>query len=404
VSESSSVDNVEDRKIKILAVPANTGGCSYYRILMPLDKLVEKYGDQIEVKYNFNPLDWDEGSKRPKDDSVVSEDMDWADIVFTQNISNYGAKYMIDLFNEAKNRNKFIHYDTDDLLTDLYDGHRLEQVYKDNKLDQLTKILYHNADLVSVTQYKFAHRVSEFVRGTLVVIKNAIDFELPCWNLPKIKAPKKVCRIGWVGGIHHEQDVREIPTIAMSVNNKVGAERVHWGFYGRPPVPEGQNRDWQQDVWDNYQRILTGGIKHRNWSVYPAGPSNSYGAMFRTIDVTIAPLQWNNFNDSKSEIKLMEAGRYGLPLVATNCGCYDEIIVNGETGYLISKDNPTGEWVKYLSRLIKDKKHREEVGQNLRKIVNERFDINKHIHTRLELYQKLLNEKNKNKNNIGVVQ
>jgi len=118
-----------------------------------------------------------------------------------------------------------------------------------------------------------------------------------------------------------------------------------------------------------------------------------YGAMYRTIDISIAPLEWNNFNDSKSEIKAMEAGRYGIPLVATNCGCYDEIIENGVTGYLIDKDNPKSEWVNVLSRLIKDKKHRVELGNNLKLLTDERFNINSHIGERLKLYRKLLDAK-----------
>jgi len=391
VDESN--DDSRKRKLKILAFPANTGGCSYYRIIMPMDKLAEKFPDDVEIRFNFNPLKWDEDTRQPPKEEVEYEDLDWADIMFTQNIANYGPQYMIDLFKKCKEKNKFIHYDTDDLLTDLYAGHRLEGVYKEQRLDELTKVLYHNADLVSVTQGKFAQRVAPFVRGCLCVIKNAIDHDLPCWNFPRVKAPKKVCRVGWVGGIHHEQDVKQIPTIAMGVNSKVGAERVQWGFYGRPTLAPEQKRDWQQDVWDSYERLLTRGVKHRNTFVFPAAPSHMYGAMYRTIDISIAPLEWNNFNDSKSEIKAMEAGRYGIPLVATNCGCYDEIIENGVTGYLIDKDNPKSEWVNVLSRLIKDKKHRVELGNNLKLLTDERFNINSHIGERLKLYRKLLDAK-----------
>lgn len=378
-------------KLKILAVPANYGGCSYYRILMPMEKLQEKFPDEVEVRVNLNPLGWDEKTKTPPQEEALLEDMEWADVVFTQNISNLGPQYMIALIKKSKDMGKFVHYDTDDLLTDLYEGHRLEGMYKKNKLDELTKVVYYNSDLVSVTQSKFAERISEFVRGTLVVIKNAIDYDLECWRYPRFKQPKKApCRIGWVGGIHHEQDVKQIPNVVMSVNEKVGPQKVRWGFYGRPPLKPGEKGDWQQDVWDSYEKILTRGAKHRNWDIFPAAPSHKYGIMFTQIDVAIAPLEWNNFNDSKSEIKLMEAGRYGIPLVATDCGCYDEVIENGKTGFLISKDNPRSEWVRVLSRLVKDRDLREEMGANLKKITDERYNINNHIGERLVLYKKLL--------------
>jgi glycosyltransferase involved in cell wall biosynthesis len=382
-----------DSKIKILVVAANNGGCAYYRALMPFGKLQQKFEDEVEVRFDLNPLRWDEEKKEPVEGVEVSEDFEWADVVFSQNISNLGPRYMVSLVDAVKENGCLFHYDTDDLLTDLYTGHRLYKVYTDGKLGDLTKMIYSQADIVSVTQRKFAERIAPYVKGTLVVIKNAIDFDLPCWNFPRRKV-KNLTRIGWVGGIHHEQDVKQVPSIALGVNAKVGPEKVAWGFFGRPPLAPGDKGDWQQDVWDNYEKILTQGIKHRNYRVYPGMSSDTYGLMYTNIDVSIAPLEWNEFNDSKSEIKAMECGRYGIPLVATDCGCYDEIIENGVTGYLIDKNNPRSEWVRILSKCIKDKKHVEEMGRNLKELTDERFDINKHVGDRLELYKGLISGKN----------
>ena len=103
----------------------------------------------------------------------------------------------------------------------------------------------------------------------------------------------------------------------------------------------------------------------------------------------------NNFNDSKSEIKAMEAGRYGIPLVASDVGCYDEIIKNGETGYLIKPDNPRKEWISVLTKLCKDRKLRAELGGNLKKITDEYYDINKVVGGRLELYKQVMGIKEK---------
>ena len=44
------------KKLKILCAPANEGGCSYYRVISPMRKLQELYGDQVEFRYNLNPL------------------------------------------------------------------------------------------------------------------------------------------------------------------------------------------------------------------------------------------------------------------------------------------------------------------------------------------------------------
>jgi len=392
------------KKLKILVCPANEGGCAYYRIILPANKLIEHHSDEVEVRIDMNPLGWDleemqrQGKKGITHKDYTGENLEWADVVWTQNIHNFGGEYTFELMRKAAEMNKLTHYDNDDLLTDLYEGHRLFDAYKQNRLEECAKAVYSFVDIVSVTQRKFAERISPYVGRALVIIKNSIDYNLPCWNQPKLPAPRKgkTCRVGWVGGIHHEEDVKEFPGVAMAVNARVGPENVHWGWYGRPPMPmeNGKpNPDWQQEVWDNYTKHLSRGIRHKNFQVYQALPAEHYGSMYTNIDVAIAPLQFNNFNDSKSEIKVAECGRYGVPLIATNCGCYDETIINGVTGYLIDPSNPKNDWRDKLSKVIKDKKHREEMGQNLKEITDKHFDINKNVHGRIELYYEILKVK-----------
>jgi len=283
-----------------------------------------------------------------------------------------------------------VHYDTDDLLTELYDGHRLKQVYEEKGLSEMTKFIYANADLVTVTQRKFAERVKDYCGGVLAVVKNAIDYNLPCWNVPKSKPRRKrTVRIGWAGGIHHEEDVKEFAGVPHFVNQRVGVENVEWHFFGKPPKDPNnppEKEDWQHDVWKNYQKILLRGFKGAtNWHVHEALSTDRYGAIFSHIDIAIAPLQMNPFNDSKSEIKVAECGRYKIPLVASNVGCYDETIKNGKTGYLIDVAAPPKDWVNVLTRMVKDLRGTREMGNNLHKITEEYFDLNKVVKSRIKL-------------------
>ena len=383
-------------KLKILVVPANDGGCAYYRAWLPFNKLVQHFPDRVEVKFNKNPLGIIESGDKigQYQEGWEFEDIKWADVVMTQNLSNFGGPYTARIIQESKNLGKIVHYDTDDLLTEVYEGHRLAEVYKERKLSEITKWIYAHSDIVTVTQRKFAERIQPFCgpQTTLAVIKNAIDYDLPCWNMPKREPPrKKVCRVGWVGGIHHERDVKEFTGVPFFVNQKVGKENVIWDFYGRPPIPPNGEKDWQQDVWDNYQQIILKGFRGGgNYRIHTAQGPDRYGEFYTNMDLAIAPLEFNNFNDSKSEIKVAECGRYGIPLVATNCGCYDETIINGQTGYLIDKSNPRSDWIKIMTKLIKDKKGREEMGRNLKEITDKYFNINNVVGFRLELYETVI--------------
>ena len=46
----------DGKKLKILVVNPNQGGCAYYRSLMPYHKLQELYPDLVDIKFDENPL------------------------------------------------------------------------------------------------------------------------------------------------------------------------------------------------------------------------------------------------------------------------------------------------------------------------------------------------------------
>jgi O-antigen biosynthesis protein len=389
------------RKLRVLCAPANEGGCAFYRIIDPYKKLEQLYPEVIEVRFNKNPLGIDDNTGKWIEDFDF-EDMKWADVVFTQNLSNYGGNYTARIIGKAKEFGKFAMYDTDDLLTNIYKGHRLYDVYKDKGLKEVTKFIYSHSDLVTVTQKKFAERVKPFCNGALAVVKNAIDYNLPCWNMPKAGRPKKqYTRFGWAGGIHHEQDLKHFAGVPGFVNQRAGINNVRWDFYGHPP-PGLKDDDWQVDVWKGYVRLLMRGYKGpKNWNVHHALPPDRYGAFYSNMDVALAPLELNDFNDSKSEIKIAECGRYGVPLIASNVGCYDEWIVDGETGFLIDPSKGASEWVRVLTKVAKNPGLVDRMGMNLKKITDEFFDLNKVASFRLDLLLTVMehNAKEKTKEN-----
>ena len=372
------------KKLRILVVPANEGGCAYYRAIMPFEKLQEICSDRVEVRMDKNPLGVDDENGKWQENWEF-ENLKWCDVVVVSNISNYGGQYTARIIGKAKQFGKFVHFDTDDLLTDLYDDHRLKQVYEEKGLSKITMHMYSSSDLVTVTQGKFAERVKPYVNGALAVVKNAIDYSLPCWNVPR-KPDSKVVRIGWAGGIHHDPDVREFAAVTHLVNQKVGSEKIWWDFYGHPPNVA--KDDWQIDVWRGYKKHLVGAMKGRkNWSIHYAMPPHAYGGMFANMDIAIAPLQMNAFNDSKSDIKVAECGRYGVPLIASDVGCYNETIKEWETGYLVPPKASKMVWTKVLAKAIKEHGLRKRMGRNLKKITDNLFDIRKVVHQRVDLYE-----------------
>lgn len=380
-----------NRKLRILVVFSNQGGCSFFRQLSPMQILQEEHPDLVEVRFTDNPLELNPSSSEPLPPIEKLVDMNWADIVFVANILKFGGPYTARVCGVAKELGKFFHFDTDDLLTDLYPEHKLFDVYKEQKLDEVTKFCYANADLVTVTQAKFAQRIQPFVGKILAVIRNQIDTKHQTWNMPKI--PSKTCRIGWAAGIHHLPDVKVFESVPHLVNQKAGRENVTWHFLGHPPPNQEKKGGWEEQAWPEYRRRLLNAFKGQpNYNIFYALPPDSYGQYFANMDVSIAPLQMNNFNDSKSDIKVAEASRYRIPLVASNVGCYNDVIENGKNGYLIDPNAPKTEWVRILSKLVKDPKHRIELGNNLYEKTKDLYDGRKNSRARYDLYLRAMKD------------
>ena len=110
---------MEKKKLRILGFKANDGGCAYYRMIMPFEKLAELYSDEVEVRLDDNPLGMDvkTGQWIP---NWTFENMKWADVIIINNISNFGGNYAARVAGKAKEFGKFLQMDTDDLLTGLY--------------------------------------------------------------------------------------------------------------------------------------------------------------------------------------------------------------------------------------------------------------------------------------------
>lgn len=92
-------------------------------------------------------------------------------------------------------------------------------------------------------------------------------------------------------------------------------------------------------------------------SVSFAGAVGDVETEIRAADVIL------NFSKSESfSHTCMEAGLLGRPVVATRCGGPEEIIVDGETGYLVGIDDIEA-MAKAMSRLAQDPVHRLDMGR-----------------------------------------
>ena len=79
------------------------------------------------------------------------------------------------------------------------------------------------------------------------------------------------------------------------------------------------------------------------------------------VDINIAPIKENIFNEAKSENKWLEAALVKIPTIASNVGAFKKVINNGKTGFLC---NTNEEWYKALKDLALNKTLQINIGNN----------------------------------------
>lgn len=82
---------------------------------------------------------------------------------------------------------------------------------------------------------------------------------------------------------------------------------------------------------------------------------------------------------------ILEAGKAGLPVIASKVGGIPEMIENGQSGILVTKNNP-GEVSRALEYLLDNPEIRQQYGQNLKYTIDQKFSIDGMIQKTMGVY------------------
>jgi L-malate glycosyltransferase len=96
--------------------------------------------------------------------------------------------------------------------------------------------------------------------------------------------------------------------------------------------------------------------------------------------------------DSESfGVAAVEAQACGVPVVVSNVGGLPEVVKNGETGYVVPKENPV-ELAKAFSKLLDNDQMRQEMGQKGVDHVKEHYNWLDNAQSMLDLYEQTLSK------------
>ncbi|MDF0731923.1 glycosyltransferase [Pseudomonas entomophila] len=192
-------------------------------------------------------------------------------------------------------------------------------------------------DRVVVTTHALANALSSMHRD-IRVVPNTLAPHL--WTgLQSLRGTSSKPRIGWGGGTSHTGDLEVIAEVVKEL-----AEHVEWVFFGMCPE----------------------GLLPYVHEFHPAIGLQDYPRKLASLnlDLALAPLEFHIFNDCKSNLRLLEYGACGYPVV-----CSDTEAYRGDLPCTRVRSNSTGEWLEAIRMHLSDPVASYQMGDALRERV-----------------------------------
>lgn len=238
----------------------------------------------------------------------------------------------------------FTVYALDDLLTNFAETNQFRKIMPANGWARLQYALKRCDRLVVSTDF-LAHECRHLI-SDIRVVPNRMEQEL--WlHLRSKKRVGNKPRIGWAGGTTHQGDLILLKEVIEQTRHE-----ADWIFFGmcpkeiRPLVAE-------------YHALGT-------YAEYPA----RLAAL--NLDIAVAPLAQIPFNQAKSNLRLLEYGILGIPVVCTDIDPY-------QNSPACRVANTVEAWTNALRERIYDADAREREGFELRQWVLQSYLIENYL-------------------------
>lgn len=280
----SSDSEISWRPVKRAALPqlllhhSDTAGCGHYRMLQPL------YAMQREGKAQGNAslslLNLSEVAQYRPDSLIVQR--------------RYAPSFHSWIERAGKMPDMFKVFELDDYILNLPMKH-YNRVNFSQEISGLLRKSLSYFDRFVVSTPPLAESLASFHPNIQVVLNR---LPVNWWgNLHSLRGQGRKPRVGWAGGSSHQGDLEMIADVVKALANE-----VEWVFMGMCP------EKLRPYVYEHH-----GGV---DISLYPA----ALAAL--NLDLALAPVEDNIFNVCKSNLRLMEYGACGIPVICSDVECY----------------------------------------------------------------------------------
>jgi glycosyltransferase involved in cell wall biosynthesis len=334
--------------MRIVALVKPNSGVDYHRITLPLDYWEFDDGDSIlrlSANQNLDP-----------------KALEGADILFY----SMACPYNIETILKLKRQYGFkIVLDIDDYWY-LHSHHHRSNYWISNRISHKVIASMKTADMVITTHSRLQERISTSNKNVHVVA-NALPlgFGQFVYRNPVVNPPILL----YASGTSHLHDLEIIRASLRACSKDAQLRDCTFVLAGYGDTP----------TWNKMLNVCK---NFGNYGVRPVLSLEKYMDHYDHANVSIAPLENNEFNTYKSNLKIIEAGAKKLPIIASAVHPYNLDDVPGVTLCRTSQD-----WYKAIKRLLENPQKAKSEGQMLYEYVNRMYNLVDHNKKRKQLFK-----------------
>ncbi|MFQ6572759.1 glycosyltransferase [Pseudomonas sp. UM16] len=304
----------------VLALPINTTAIGHYRVAQPFSEL-ESAG-WIQGRINYGTPGMIELEREKPDVIIVQCRYSPAAVEECARIKRFSSARRI--------------YEIDDYIIDVPQKNDHGRNMPGNMRELVSRAIG-LCDRLVVSTEPLADALS-CMHTDIRVVPNMLA--APLWSgLVTRRQTSARPRVGWAGGTSHRGDLELIADVVKAL-----ADEVDWVFFGMCP-----------QLLRPYVKEFHKGVP---LALYPRKLASL------NLDLALAPLEVNLFNDCKSNLRLLEYGACGFPVICTDTKAY--------TGYLPCtrvSENTTEQWLAAIRMHLDDPQASYRQGDALREAV-----------------------------------
>ncbi|MCG8276529.1 glycosyltransferase [Stenotrophomonas sp. NLF4-10] len=307
---------------RVLAHPADPWGSGHYRVIQPFEAL--KAAGQAEGALYATLLDTVEQARIDPDVVVLQRRVTDEELERMRRMPRFSRALKV--------------FELDDYLPNL----PVKNIHREHMPRDILRSLRRAFALVDRVVVS-TPALAEAFAGMHPDIRIAGNRLPPAWwrNLP---APRRNTgtkpRVGWAGGVSHAGDLEMIAGVITEL-----AGEVDWVFLGMCP------EQLRPCVAEFHPGV--------DITVYPRTLARL------NLDLAIAPLEQNRFNECKSNLRLLEYGACAVPVVCSDVGPY-----RGDDLPATRVRNRHRDWVGAIRGHLADADARAATGDALRTVVH----------------------------------